>query len=63
MKNKGLLYCNECEDWVESYEGRCPNCNELLVEKKQKTVFDEWSEEDDSEWGTEENDYFEGGED
>lgn len=55
-----LQYCEYCEEDVEPFEGRCPNCNEPMELKEKRAVFDEWEDEDNSDWGAEENDYFTG---
>lgn len=47
-----MIFCSNCEEWVEAWEGRCPFCNRLLKRKKRKSSMDEF-EENDMEWGTE----------
>lgn len=46
-----LKFCDECEEFVEPQDGRCPNCNEKLVLQDRLSKFDEW-EDEDKEWGT-----------
>lgn len=47
-----MKYCNNCEEYVEAWDGRCPLCNNRITVTRKKTKLDEF-EENDSEWGTE----------
>ena len=42
-----MTYCPECEEWVETDEGRCVQCDKLLKSKSKKLIEDEDGFEDD----------------